>query len=619
MELSDLINRDIACSCGRTHRCNIGKVVIEEGALEKLPSLIEARRILLLSDSNTYIICGDEVRRLLKNRISSSHCYESGKEFLVPDETAVAEAEKHMTNDTDMVLGIGSGVINDICKYVSFAHNIPCGIIATAPSMDGFASSGAAMIFEGMKVTFTTHAPDLILADTSILATAPSHMIAAGYADIIGKYSALCDWKLSALVNGEYICPFIYDLVMKKTDDVRRLASALTKKEPKALAKLTEALVIIGVCLTLLSTTRPGSGSEHHLSHYFEIKGLIDNRPHFIHGLDVGYATAVTAGMRERILSLKAPAFHKVDKRTRYDAYSRIYKHSASEVIKLQEDAGRYDTDMTPVYTEKWQEIREILLKCPTEPEIIEMLSDVGMEISEFYEMYGEKCIRDGMLYGKDLKDRYSVLWLYFDLFGGLEIKDSTMALMRNSFKAEARALEMLYNNMDEDAYAKALSLLKESSLTVLSACGSSGFTAKKFAHSLCCVEHPAKFVPPSEAVHGGMGALKKGNLLILVTKGGRSEELLPIAKIARKKGANLLLVTAHPEREIGQLADVVLTLPDTPESDRFDMMSTSSFVATIGIFDALMMGLMEEDSYTPDDFAVIHPGGAVGKRIDKK
>ena len=195
-------------------------------------------------------------------------------------------------------------------------------------------------------------------------------------------------------------------------------------------------------------------------------------------------------------------------------------------------------------------------------------------------------------------------------------MKNTTMEYMKNSILAEKRALELLYRSFDEAAFAKALELLRASTLTVLSACGSSGFTTKKFAHSLCCIECPAKFVPPSEAVHGGMGALKEGNVLLLVTKGGRTEELLPLAAIAKAKNTRLILVTAHPERELGQMADVVLQLPDTPESDRFDVMSTASFVATIGIFDALMMGLMEEKDYSLAEFGLIHPGGAVGKRI---
>ncbi len=421
MKLQDLINRDIVCPCGRTHRCDIDAVSIGSGVLSGLPTLTKATRILLLADQNTYAVCGEEVRALLGGRVETSHIYETGEALLVPDENAIKTAESYITPKTDMVLGIGSGVINDICKYVSFKHGISCGIIATAPSMDGFASSGAAMIFGGMKITYTTHAPTLILADTSILATAPMHMIAAGYADIIGKYSALNDWKLSNLVNGEYLCPFVYDLVMEKTNEVRALAGALSRKEPKALAELAEDLILIGVCLTLLSTTRPGSGSEHHLSHYFEITGLIDDRPYFLHGIDVGYATAVTAEMREKILALESPEFHPISREERLAAYARIYKEQASEVEKLQEEAGRYANDMSKIYTEKWDEIRKILTKCPSRKEIEGMLCAVGMKMSEFEGMYGKDCIKDGMLWGKDLKDRYSVLWLYFDLFGAIQ------------------------------------------------------------------------------------------------------------------------------------------------------------------------------------------------------
>lgn len=421
MKLADIINRDLICGCGRTHRCDMKAVRIGQGVLEELPVLTDAQHILLLSDQNTDALCGDRVRALLGDRICAALCYQTGQELLVPDEAAVQAAEALMTDKVDLVLGIGSGVINDICKYVSFAHQISCGIIATAPSMDGYASSGAAMIFEGMKITFTTHAPDLFVGDTDLLCTAPAEMVAAGYADIIGKYSALNDWKLSNLVNGEYLCPFVYDLVMEKTEEVRTLAPALVRKEPQAIATLTEILLIVGVCLTLLSTTRPGSGSEHHLSHYFEITGLILGRPYFLHGTDVGYSTVLTAAMRERIREMKTPVFYPIAGDMRQKAYERVYKNRAGEVAQLQQKAGWYDSDLASVYKQKWQEIVSVLNECPTAAEIEGMLAAVGMDMDAFEKMYGKDRIADGMFWGKDLKDRYSVLWLYFDLFGGLE------------------------------------------------------------------------------------------------------------------------------------------------------------------------------------------------------
>ena len=196
-------------------------------------------------------------------------------------------------------------------------------------------------------------------------------------------------------------------------------------------------------------------------------------------------------------------------------------------------------------------------------------------------------------------------------------MKSSTFEFMRSSVAAERRALDVLYEHMDETEFLKTLDYILKSNLVVLSACGSSGFAAKKFAHSLCCVEFPAKFVPPSEAVHGGMGALKKDNLLILVSKGGKTDELIPLVSIARSKGAKIALVTANPDSALAREADSVLLLPDVPESDVYGVMSTASFAATVAIFDALMMGIMEEKDYALSDFALIHPGGAVGKKIN--
>ena len=419
MTVFELINRDIVCACGKTHRCDIEHLAIGAGVLAQLPDMLaDKKHIILVADRNTAPLCADRVKMLLGDKIES-FCLFEGEELLVPDETTISAVEKHLTAETDFILGIGSGVINDTCKYVSFYHHLTCGIIATAPSMDGFASSGAAMIIGGMKVTYTTHAPSLILGDVDILKTAPMDMIRSGYADIIGKYSALCDWTLSKFVNDEYLCPFVYDIVKESTDEVRSLTEALKARDGAAVGKLMEILVLIGVCLTLISTTRPGSGSEHHLSHYFEITGLIEDKPYFLHGTDVGYSTVVTAGLREQIVALEKPTFQKVSTGTREAAYRAIYQDFWKEVKQIQDEAGRYAQDKTPFYAAHWDEIREILRLCPPAEEITQMLLDIGFDMSAFEKMYGKEKIQRGVWYGKDLKDRYSVLWLYGDLFLG--------------------------------------------------------------------------------------------------------------------------------------------------------------------------------------------------------
>lgn len=421
LDIEKYCNRPIQCACGHTHLCPIEAAVVKKGALDELPGLLRAyRRICLVADTHTWDACGEKVRAVLGEKVILCHIFERDG-LLIPDETAVNELEAALPQDADFVVGIGSGVINDTCKYVTWKRGMDYAIVATAPSMDGYASSGAAMIVGGMKVTYTTRPPRFIVADVDVVKNAPMEMIRAGYGDIIGKYSALNDWRLAQLVNGEYFCREIHDLVLEVTDAIRDDAEAIVARREDAIELLTKALVLIGITLSLLGSTRPGSGSEHHLSHFFEIVGLVRNEPYFVHGTDVAYSTVVTAGMREKILQLDRPEFCREPEEQRLNAWQRIYGPIAGEVVQLQKDAGSYTKDLTAVYREKWPQIREILGSCPTAEACREMFRSAGYDLSAFEKMYGRDKIRNAMLYGKDLKNRYSVLWLYYELFSGLE------------------------------------------------------------------------------------------------------------------------------------------------------------------------------------------------------
>lgn len=420
-DLTTLCGREIACSCGRVHTCPIGGIAVGEGVLAQLPALLaHYRRVFLAADTNTYPLCGARVEELLGERLAGRHVFQrAGK--LVPDEAASAELDAVLPHDCDMILGIGSGVINDLCKYAAFGRGIDSGIVATAPSMDGFASSGAAMITAGMKVTYTVAPPRYIVADVDILRNAPEDMIRAGYGDIIGKYSSLCDWKLAHLIRGEHMCGTIYAMVKEATDRIRDRAAAIMARDAEAIGELTRALILIGITLSHLGSTRPGSGSEHHLSHFFEIVGLVRGEDHFCHGIDVGYATVLTAAMREEIASRETPVFRTEDREAREAAWRHIYGPIAGEVAALQAEAGSYDRDLTGLYAEKWDAIRAILRECPTADECRDMLLAAGFDMDAPEAMYGAEKIADAMRYGKDLKDRYSMLWIHYALFSGAE------------------------------------------------------------------------------------------------------------------------------------------------------------------------------------------------------
>jgi len=418
-DIQSLCSRPIPCSCGRTHFCGIAAAPVESGAIRRLPEFTAAyRHILLIADTNTYPTCGPQAAALLGERLENTLIYRR-EGMLVPNEEAIAEAEAALTPETDFIVGIGSGVIQDLCKYVTWKRGMDYCIVASAPSMDGYASTGAAMIIGGMKVTYTTHAPKYIVADTDVLCQAPLDMIRSGYGDIIGKYSSLNDWRLAHLLQGEYLCEEVYDLVKRVTDQLRASAGQLVRREPAAIRLLTEALILVGITLSLVGSTRPGSGSEHHMSHFFEIVGLIRQEPYFLHGTDVAYSTIETARLRERLCAVQAPVFRPESPERRRAAWQRIYGPFAGEVEALQQHYGLYDQDMTALYREKWPEIVEILRQCPTAAEISRMLTDAGCDLAAFEKLYGRAKIADALLYGKDLKERFSVLWIGYAMFSG--------------------------------------------------------------------------------------------------------------------------------------------------------------------------------------------------------
>ena len=403
----------VRCACGKTHEFPVRHVIIEKGACSKLAAITEAyHSILLIADENTYRAAGKQAEMGLIGKITE-RCIFPASPLLIPNEEAIAAACKKIPG-RDMILGVGSGVIQDLCKYLSHQEGIPYMVLATAPSMDGYASSGAAMILGGMKVTVPAGLPEAILADPAILKEAPWPMIQAGFGDIIGKYSCLNDWKLAHLVKGEYFCQYIYDTTYDAVQKVRSLAKGLRERREESLCTLMEALVTVGAMMSFAGSSRPASGSEHHLSHFFEITGIERGLTYFPHGIDVGYSTILTEELREKILAYeKAPLPRSADKEAWESEIRRVYRSLADSIIELQKNR---DNAHIPSYAEKWSEIRKILSEVPGSGELAECLSEMGFDRDAFLAFYGKERIQDAISYGRDLKDRYSVLWLYNEL-----------------------------------------------------------------------------------------------------------------------------------------------------------------------------------------------------------
>lgn len=186
-----------------------------------------------------------------------------------------------------------------------------------------------------------------------------------------------------------------------------------------------------------------------------------------------------------------------------------------------------------------------------------------------------------------------------------------------DSIRIEQEAVSDMLKCVESNSFASAVDLLAKATLVMTCASGTSGIGAKKLAHSLCCIDIRSMFMPPCEAVHGGLGALKKEDALVVISRGGKTAELLPIIDACAKRGAKLIALTENMTSPLAKAADVILPLYIKKESDKYNMMATSSFMATIAVCDALLVALMEEMDYQKEQFAPIHPGGAVGARLN--
>jgi len=197
-------------------------------------------------------------------------------------------------------------------------------------------------------------------------------------------------------------------------------------------------------------------------------------------------------------------------------------------------------------------------------------------------------------------------------------MKKEALAAAKAAYEIEYECIKAMLDYLDDEAFAKAVELLKTAPRIGASGCGHSGIICQHFAHLMCCIEQPAKFVSPAEALHGGMGFLQEGDVMVFASRGGKTKELLPILDICKRKGVKVITITENLESPLATGADVVLKQYVNRETDKYNSQGTTSSTALCMIFHALQTALIEETDYKNEQFALIHPGGAVGERLNK-
>lgn len=200
-----------------------------------------------------------------------------------------------------------------------------------------------------------------------------------------------------------------------------------------------------------------------------------------------------------------------------------------------------------------------------------------------------------------------------------MSIKKESVEMAKKAYTIESECIAEMLQRFDELAFSKAVELLTQAPRIGASGCGHSGIMCQHFAHLMCCIERPARFISPAEAVHGALGFVQKGDVMVLASRGGKTKELLPILDICKAKGVYVIAVTENANSPLAENADVILRQYVNRETDRYNSQGTTSSTSLCMIFHALQTALIEETEYKNEQFALIHPGGAVGERLNNK
>ncbi len=423
--LNAYLNRRFTCSCGREHYAPLKFVSIRENALEDLPGFAgQFRSLYLISDHTTYEIAGKRCMEILA--ASGVKARIAVLEHTGFDEATVGELLIRMPDDCDLMAAVGTGAINDMTRYFSFRMGRPFITVATAAPMDGFASSLAVLNVNGLKTSVEAHTPSAIFGDTNILRGAPYSMIAAGLGDLLGKSTCLCDWKLARLITGEHYCENTVRLVESCVDGVLRDAGSARDRDPKVLGSIMEGLVLTGVAMSLYGNSRPASGCEHHISHYWEMMFEQQGRRPVPHGTQVGVGTVLILKLTEALRAAEVDFAAARRAAAAYDQAAweadvrRAYGPAAQGVIDMEARAQKNKTsarlERIGVMEARWPEILSLLEALPASETVAGLLRSLNSPCLPRQIGVDEGLLRDTLLFCKEVRARYTILQMIWDL-----------------------------------------------------------------------------------------------------------------------------------------------------------------------------------------------------------
>ena len=421
---------EYGCRCGKNHLCEVQNMIVGPGVVSELPCQIRrigGKKAFLLADANTYAACGEKVEELLINEGIRYSKYVFGEGTVEPDEYAVGSAFMHFDSECDIVVGVGSGVINDISKILSNISHSKYIIVATAPSMDGYASATSSMAVDGLKVSLSSKCADVIIGDTDIMKNAPIRALQSGLGDIIAKYISIAEWRISNIINGEYYCEDIAALVRRSVKLCVDNAEGLKNRDSSAVEAVFNGLVLSGMAMSFAGASRPASGNEHYFSHIWDMRALEFGTASSTHGIQCAIGTLICAKLYEKLKTITPDVKKASEYAEHFDSKAwmeKLYEflgRGAVPLIHLEEKEQKYSVrkhaDRIKRIAENWERILEIINEeIPPASEIERILDIVSCPKDPLSIGIKKDILPTTFEATKDIRDKYILSRLVFDL-----------------------------------------------------------------------------------------------------------------------------------------------------------------------------------------------------------
>ncbi len=431
MEIKEYVKSFVKedCACGKKHVLTMPEVLVERNALSKIPDLMEkykAKKPFILADANTFKAAGEKLCDILTKKGIAFSKYVFQKDTLEPDEVSVGSAIMHYDSSCDLIIGVGSGVINDLSKILSNTAGVSYFIVGTAPSMDGYASATSSVAMDGVKTSLPSKCADVIIGDIDVLEKAPDRTLKAGIGDMLAKYISIAEWRIANEIVGEYYCEDIASLIRNAVKRCVDNAKGLLKREEEALKAVFEGLIIGGVAMAIAGCSRPASGMEHYFSHVWDMRGLEFGTKIDLHGLQCAVGTYISAGLYEKAVNItpnkeKALKYVKsFSKKEWNETLTAFLGKGAEKMIELEQKEGKYDEakhkERLEIILEKWEKICDIAREeIPSVKELDGVFETLSLPKSA-KELGIEVDLYTTFLATKDIRDKYILSRLLWDL-----------------------------------------------------------------------------------------------------------------------------------------------------------------------------------------------------------